>query len=311
MTEKNDFYGKIISCVGGLYTVLKNDGERVCARARGSFRYTKSTPLAGDNVFLHKENDSFAIDKISERKNSLVRPPIANLDTLFVSFAPVEPMPNILCIDKLLCVAAAAKINAAVVITKSDLSAELAEKYAEIYKKAGYPVFVTSSVGGDGIDRVREYIAEGGAGKIYAFAGASGIGKSSIMNALFPGLTLKTGALSEKISRGKQTTRTVEIFPIDVENRFTNEKNTVFVADTPGFSVLEFSAIAGFNKKDLASTFPEFAGYSCDCRWRDCTHTKDEGCGITEAVARGDIAKERHESYVELYGELSKLPDWK
>ncbi|MBQ7290886.1 MAG: ribosome small subunit-dependent GTPase A [Clostridia bacterium] len=308
MTEKNELYGKIISCVGGLYTVQKTGGERVCARARGSFRYNKSTPLAGDNVFLHKENDSFAINKIAERKNSLIRPPIANLDTLFVSFAPIEPMPNILCIDKLLCVAAAAKINAAVVITKSDLSAELAEKYAEIYRKAGYPVFITSSVGGEGIGKVREYIAEGGAGKTYAFAGASGIGKSSIMNALFPELALKTGSLSEKISRGKQTTRTVELFPVPVAE---GGKDTVFVADTPGFSVLEFSAIAGFGKKDLAATFPEFSRYACDCRWRDCTHTKDDGCGITEAVERGDIAKERHESFLALYEELSQIPEWK
>ncbi len=311
MSEKNELYGKIISCVGGLYTVQRESGERVCARARGSFRYNKSTPLAGDNVFLHKENDSFAIAKIAERKSALVRPPIANLDTLFVSFAAVDPMPNILCIDKLLCVAAAAKINAAVVITKSDLSPELAEKYAEIYKKAGYPVFVTSSVGGGGIEHVRRYIAEGGEGKIYAFAGASGIGKSSIMNALFPTLTLKTGALSEKISRGKQTTRTVELFPIDVENSEKNGQKTVFVADTPGFSSLEFSAIVGFYKKDLAATFPEFASHACDCRWRDCTHTKDDGCGITAAVARGDIARERHESFLALYEELSKIPEWK
>ena len=308
MTEKNELYGKIISCVGGLYTVQKMGGERVCARARGSFRYNKSTPLAGDNVLLHIENDSCAINKIAERKTSIIRPPIANLDTLFVSFAPIEPMPNILCIDKLLCVAAAAKINAAVVITKSDLSAELAEKYAEIYRKAGYPVFITSSVGGEGIGKVREYIAEGGAGKTYAFAGASGIGKSSIMNALFPELALKTGSLSEKISRGKQTTRTVELFPVPVAE---GGKDTVFVADTPGFSVLEFSAIAGFGKKDLASTFPEFARYACECRWRDCTHTKDDGCGITEAVERGDIAKERHESFLALYEELSQIPEWK
>ena len=307
MTEKHELYGKIISCVGGLYTVQKTGGERVCARARGSFRYNKSTPLAGDSVFLHKEKDSFAIDKIAERKNSLIRPPIANLDTLFVSFAPIEPMPNILCIDKLLCVAAAAKINAAVVITKSDLSAELAEKYAEIYRKAGYPVFITSSVGGEGIENVRKYIAEGGAGKIYAFAGASGIGKSSIMNALFPELALKTGSLSEKISRGKQTTRTVELFPVPS----AEGGECIFVADTPGFSVLEFSAIAGFGKKDLAATFPEFGKYACECRWRDCTHTKDDGCGITKAVARGDIARERHESFLALYEELSQIPEWK
>jgi ribosome biogenesis GTPase len=246
------------------------------------------------------------IEKICERKNSLVRPPLANVDTLFVSFAAIDPVPNILGIDKLLSVAAAAGIKTAVVITKSDLSAELAAKYEAIYKKAGYPVFVTSSADGSGVERVREYIVEGGSGKIYAFAGASGIGKSSIMNALFPELELKTGALSEKISRGKQTTRTVELFPFTF-----SEGETVFVADTPGFSMLEFSAVAGFRKKDLAATFPEFTAHAANCRWRDCTHTKDGDCGVIEAVKRGDIAKERHESFLLMYDELSKIPEWK
>ena len=305
MTENKD-KGTIISCVGGLYTVRKPNGERVRARARGAFRYEKNSPLAGDTVTLRKEKDSFMIDKICERKNSIVRPPLANLDTLFVSFAAIDPVPNILGIDKLLSVAAAAGIHTAVVITKSDLSAELAAKYEDIYKKAGYTVFVTSSADGSGVERVREYIVGGGSGKIYAFAGASGIGKSSIMNALFPELSLKTGELSEKISRGKQTTRTVELFPFTF-----SEGETVFVADTPGFSMLEFSAVAGFRKKDLAATFPEFSEYTKDCRWRDCTHTKDGDCGVIEAVKRGDIAKERHESFLLMYEELSKIPEWK
>ena len=305
MTENKDT-GTIISCVGGLYTVRKPCGERLRARAKGAFRYEKSSPLAGDTVLLRKEKDSFMIERIYERKNSLVRPPLANLDTLFVSFAALDPVPNILGIDKLLSVAHAAGINCAVVITKSDLSAPLAEKYEEIYKKAGYPVFVTSSADGSGVERVREYIVGGGSGKIYAFAGASGIGKSSIMNALFPELSLKTGELSEKISRGKQTTRTVELFPFTF-----SEGETVFVADTPGFSMLEFSAVTGFRKKDLAATFPEFAAHACNCRWRDCTHTKDGDCAVIEAVKRGDIAKERHESFLLMYEELSKIPEWK
>jgi ribosome biogenesis GTPase len=308
MTDKHQLYGKIISCVGGLYTVQLKDGKRLRARARGAFRYEKNSPLAGDNVYLHKENDSYAVEKIEQRRNSLIRPPMANLDTLFVSFAPIDPVPNILCIDKLLSVAQAANVEVVVVITKSDLSEELAKKYEDIYTRAGYKVFVTSSKDGGGIESVREYIADGGSGKTYAFAGASGIGKSSIMNALFPGLTLKTGELSEKISRGKQTTRTVELFPVYTDE---NGGETIFVADTPGFSVLEFSAIAGFRRKDLASTFREFGDFACDCRWRDCTHTKDEGCGVIDAVNRGEIAKERHESFLLMYEELSNIPEWK
>lgn len=308
MTDKNELYGTVISCVGGLYTVQKKDGERVKAKARGSFRYEKNSPLAGDSVFLHKEKDSFVIDRIEQRKNSLIRPPMANLDTLFVSFATVDPVPNVLCIDKLLSVASAANVNAVVVITKSDLDPELAKKYWDIYTKAGYTVFVTSSADNVGIENVRSHILSEGSGKIYAFAGASGIGKSSIMNALFPSLSLKTGALSEKISRGKQTTRTVELFSVSVSD---TDDSSVFVADTPGFSVLEFSAIHGFKKKELAGTFREFANFTCDCRYRDCTHTKEDECGIIYAVKRGDIAKERHESFLAMYEELSKIPEWK
>ena len=307
MTEKNDLYGTIISCVGGLYTVINASGERISARARGSFRYEKTSPLAGDSVFLHKEKDSFAIDKIAARKSSLLRPPIANLDTLFVSFAATDPEPNLLCVDKLICVAQAAGVGVAVVITKSDLSEQLTEKYKSIYEKAGYPVFVTSSEKGEGLEKVKEFIVNGGDGKIYAFAGASGIGKSSIMNALFPDLSLKTGSLSEKISRGKQTTRTVELFPVPLYDG----GETVFVADTPGFSVLEFTALSGFHKEDLAATFPEFERFKGNCRWRDCTHTKDGDCAIIEAVNRGDIAKERHESFLLMYEELAKIPNWK
>ncbi len=306
MTEKNELYGIIISCVGGLYTVRKTDGETVRARAKGAFRYEKTSPIAGDTVLLRREKDSFEINKICERKNSLLRPPVANLDMLFVSFAPTSPEPNLLCVDKLLSIAQAANINAAVVITKKDLSEKLAFEYEEIYKKAGLSVFVTSSEHGEGTDAVKDFIYRGGNGRIYAFAGASGVGKSSLMNALFPSLTLKTGALSEKISRGKQTTRTVELFPISLA-----EDETVFVADTPGFSVLEFSAISGFHKEDLENTFPEFQKFKCDCRWRGCTHTKETDCGIINAVNRGDIAKQRHESFLAMYEELAKIPSWK
>lgn len=306
MTEKNDLYGTVISCVGGLYAVMNKNGERISARARGSFRYEKTSPLAGDNVFLHKEKDSFVIDKIDARKNSLLRPPIANLDTLFVSFAATDPEPNLVCVDKLLCVAEAAKIGVAIVITKSDLSASLTEKYKTIYEKAGYPVFATSSEKAEGLCAVKDFLKNGGGGRIYAFAGASGIGKSSIMNALFPGLSLKTGSLSEKIARGKQTTRTVELFPVAL-----CEGENIFVADTPGFSSLEFTALSGFHKEDLAATFPEFERFKENCRWRDCTHTKDGDCAIIAAVERGDIAKERHDSFLLMYDELSKIPNWK
>lgn len=301
MTETKELCGTVLSCVGGLYTVLSDEGENIKTRARGIFRYEKKSPLPGDLVLLRGVNGSFTIEKIFERKNMLSRPSAANIDTLFISFSPLYPTPNTLCIDRLICVAETAKVGVAIAITKSDLSRELSEKYKGIYEKAGFPVFVTSSEEKYGTEEIKNYIKKSDTGKIFAFAGASGIGKSSLMNTLFPFLKLQTGALSEKTARGKQTTRTVELFPVT----FQNEK-TFFVADTPGFSSLDFSSVPNFGKEQLIDTFHDFSPFTDDCRYRDCTHTNEEECGVISAVKRGDIAKSRHDSFLIMYNELSK-----
>ncbi len=293
--------GVLISCVGGLYSVIDDTGSIIKARARGAFRHARLTPLPGDIVTLHKENDSFAIDAVAERKNFLIRPPVANLDTLFISFAPTSPEPNLLCVDKLITVVEAAGITPVIVITKSDLDAPLAERYRDIYEKAKLRVFVTSSAEKSGADAIRDYMRERGEGGIFAFAGASGIGKSSLMNVIFPELSLKTGSLSEKIARGKQTTRTTELFPVNVDG------TSLFVADTPGFSSLDFASLMSFKKEMLAPTFHEFEDFFGECRYRDCTHTKEEECGVTRAVRRGDIAKSRHGSFLSMYEEIANL----
>lgn len=298
MTEKT--YGIVISCIGGLYTVRNQDGENLQARARGILRHEKKSPLIGDTVSLCKDNGSYAIEDIKERKNFLIRPPVSNIDTLFISFAPVSPTPNTFCIDKLISIAEAANVNVAIVITKCDLSPENAEKYKKIYAFADLPVFVTSSADMSGTEKIKSFMENGGEGKIYAFAGASGIGKSTLVNTLYPFLSLKTGELSKKTERGKQTTRTSELFPVPGK-----DGKTFFVADTPGFSSLDFSSVADFKKEDLASTFREFSKFTDKCRYRDCTHTKENECGIISAVKRGDIAKSRHDSFLSIYEELS------
>lgn len=297
--------GIIVGCLGGLYSVL-SDGKFYSCRARGSFRHEKNPPLVGDRCsFVAEQKRGFVIEKLDERKNALIRPSVSNVDHLIITFAVRSPAPDTLYIDKLVSVAVYNKINPVIAVTKSDLDGEAAEKYKEIYKKAGVPVFITSSEKNKGVDTLRDFILSHGE-ETFAFAGASGVGKSSLLNAIFPDLVLKTGAISEKIERGKHTTRAVSLFPM---SDFV-EGATGFIADTPGFSMLDFIAFNFFPLDDLPHTFPEFEKYTGKCRWRDCTHTKEDGCAITEATRRGDIAQSRRESFLKMYEELSKKTAW-
>lgn len=297
--------GTIVGCLGGLYSVLSDGGIYSC-RARGSFRHDKNPPLVGDRCeFSAEQKRGFVIEKLYERKNALIRPSVANVDHLIITFAVRSPAPDALYIDKLVSVAVYNKIKPVVAVTKSDLDGGAAEKFKEIYNKAGVPVFVTSSEKNEGVDALRDFILSRG-DATFAFAGASGVGKSSLLNAIFPDLVLKTGAISEKIERGKHTTRAVSLFPM---SGFIDGA-TGFIADTPGFSMLDFIAFNFFPLDDLPHTFPEFEKYAGKCRWRDCTHTKEDGCAITEATRRGDIAQSRRESFLKMYEELSKKTAW-
>ena len=312
--------GRIIKGVGGLYQVKLLDATPlpqgldapalIPCRAKGAFRHENLTPLVGDIVSLEFEQnengtreETALISDIAPRKNALIRPPLANLDVMFVSFAAAKPAPVLETVDKLICILEHHGITPVVVITKQDANPTYAKELCEIYRKAGFDTFVTSSKDCFGIDEIKAYVQEHCEGKISAFAGASGVGKSTLLNALFPSLELSTGEISRKIERGKHTTRTVELF------RMPGTQNG-YIADTPGFSMLDFARFNFFTKEDLPLTMREFAPYLGQCRFTKCSHTKEQGCAILEAVKAGIISPSRHASFVAIYDVLKNKHEW-
>ena len=293
--------GKIIKGIGGKYTVKCGD-EFISARARGVFRHEQISPEIGDNVVVRIENEGDAyIEDISRRKNLLIRPPMANLDYMFITAAAAKPAPILSTLDKLSAICVNSDIVPVFVITKCDLDRENGERVAEIYRKSGFDVFTLSAEDGEGIEELRSFLIENLTGKTAAFAGASGIGKSTLLNALFPELSLATGGISEKIARGKHTTRHVELF----------EAYGGMLADTPGFSMLDFMRFDFMTVNELQFAFPEFEEYIGECRYTKCTHLCEDGCAIVGALNNGMIEKSRHESYVELYNILKDKKEWK
>ena len=274
--------GKIIKGIGGLYSVkLGNTGETVKCRAKGSFRHENLTPLPGDNVTLlcgegaaHLRDDAsgvaadVVIDSIHERKNALIRPPVANLDYLFITMACASPSPILTTVDKLISIAEFNKIEPIIVITKRELDPEYANELCDIYSTCGFTCFSLRAADGDGIEEIDRFIKDYISGKTAAFAGASGIGKSTLLNKLFPHLSLSTSEISKKIERGRHTTRTVELFPI------STNADCGYIADTPGFSMLDFARFDFFDKEDLPTTMREFVPYIGQCRYTKCSHTK-------------------------------------
>ena len=321
--------GRIIKGVGGLYYVLVTASDEPSAigrllpcRARGKFRHSNISPLVGDRVeivfndrtlkALEEENTSnkksageIMISEIIDRKSALIRPPLANLDYMFISMASASPTPILSTVDKLISIAEFNKIEPVIIIGKCELDPDSAERIKEIYEKAGFTVFVISVFEDEGIEALSHFIKANLAGKIAAFAGASGVGKSSLMNKLFPDLSLDTGEISHKIERGKNTTRHVELFTHECDG------GEGYIADTPGFSMLDFEHFDFFKKEDLPLTVREFDDYIGLCKYTKCSHTKEDGCAILEAVKRGDIAKSRHDSFVEIYEVLKNKTDWK
>ena len=295
--------GKVVSCVGGLYTVeLENTKERISCRARGSFRHDSEKVLVGDNVslFIGDIASGTAVETILERKNSLIRPPMANLDVMFLTLSASRPEPSLFTADKLISICEHNGIECAVIVGKCELDRERAEEIREIYTKAGYDVFVVSCFENEGIDELAAYVEKKLEGNTIAFAGASGAGKSTLLNRLFPHLKLATGEVSFRTERGKHTTRTVELF----------EAFGGYVADTPGFSMLDFERFDFFTKEDLPETFKEFRECIGECRYTKCTHTKEDGCAVIEKLKRGEIAASRHESFLALYETLKQKHDW-
>ena len=297
-------YGKVVKGLGGLYETRvadENGISRTLCRAKGVLKRDEEKVLIGDNVKILCDDstpDGLVISEIIERQNSLIRPPMANLDYLFIVFAAKKPSPVIETVDKLIAISVHNGIEPVIVITKSDLGESVAEEYASIYKKVGIPTFVTSSEDGSGVEPLADYIArEVVSGKTAAFAGASGVGKSTLMNALFPNLALATAEISRKIERGRHTTRHVEIFEIQ------GGEDTGFLADTPGFSLIDFARFDFFSLEELIPTFPEFTQFVGKCRYTDCAHVGEgaDECAIARAVLDGVIPESRIESYRSIY----------
>jgi ribosome biogenesis GTPase len=286
----------VVRSVGGLFEVLLPDGTYTRTRARGVLRRGDGRVLVGDRVTVAEERGERVIAATLARKNALIRPPLANLDRMLVTLAVADPEPILETTDKLLAILEHESIAATVVLTKTDLSPARAEALAAIYRGAGYDVFLTSSQKGEGLEELREHLrAEMKGEKILAFAGASGVGKSSLLNALFPALSLEVGEISEKIGRGKNTTRHVALYPVfgDVADGF--------LADTPGFSMLDFLRFDFMKAEDLPHAFREFAPYLDKCRYTDCAHVKEEECAVKEALGRGELSPSRYETYCALY----------
>ena len=331
--------GKIIKGVGGLYQVrlsaedvklLENEGlslneNSVLCKARGVFRHEKLTLLVGDDVMLRIDTElalaseaaskkdkrgtddacgGAMIEEVLERRCELIRPPISNIDTIFVVFAAAMPDPAPSTVDKLITIAEYKEIEPVIIITKADLAPEVAEKYAQLYRKCGFTVFI-EGIGIDGAP-LEAFIKER-ANSVFVFAGASGVGKSTLMNRLFPNLELATGEVSEKTRRGRHTTRHTELFPLDKQ---FGEGINGYIADTPGFGMLDFVQFDFYTKDDLPYVFREFEPYIGSCRYTKCTHTKEDGCALLEAVKNGDIPKERHKSYLEFYDVLKNKHEW-
>ena len=301
MSEK----GRIIKGVGGLYEVRLESGETVTCTASGIFRYDNTTVAVGDHVTIKIEPDgSAAIKSIIERRNILIRPPLANLDILFIVVAAASPDPDLTTADKLISIAEFNMIEPVVIITKFDLDTEKARYISEIYRKSGFYTFI-------GTEGLMGFITDHAGGKTSAFAGASGAGKTTLLNKLFPvRLALNTGELSRKTARGKHTTRHVQLYPL--AELLPNAPNSLtgYLADTPGFSLLDFERYNFYSKEDLPFTFREFEQYLTKCKFTKCTHTKEEGCAVIEAVRNGLIPAERHNSFLEIYDGIKDKRAW-
>lgn len=305
----NSIKGRVLASSGGLYTVLTENNEYIKCKPRGRFRNDNMKVLVGDYVVvLFDESDNPCIETIEVRRNSLIRPSLANLDALFTVVAAARPTPSMLTLDKLISIADHLGIEPIVVVTKSDLEEKDADMLEQTYRKCGFTVFSCSSVTGKGVEQILDYIKANCADKTIAFAGASGVGKSTLINHLFPSVLLETGTVAEKTGRGRHTTRAVSLFRLS--ELLSDSSLSGFLADTPGFSMLDFSAFDFYRLEDLPMAFREFRDLIGCCRYQKCTHLKEDGCAIVEAVKDGCIPVSRHESYVDLYQTLKSKPSW-
>lgn len=287
--------GTIIKALSGFYYVSAEDNVYEC-RARGKFRLDGTSPLVGDKVsFKPDSNGKGYIEKVFERKNFFIRPAVANIDTMVFVAANTNPVTDPFLIDRVSVIAEEADCRLVVCINKTDI--DPADELYEIYSKSGFPTFRTSAETGEGLGPLMAELK----GKICAFTGNSGVGKSSILNAIVPELSLEVGEVSEKLGRGKHTTRHVELFALS---------DNTYIADTPGFASFEIEMMQTISKENLQYDFREFKEYIGTCRFNDCAHLKEPGCSITQALADGKIMPRRYESYKRLYELSAQNKDW-
>jgi len=291
--------GIILKGVGGFYEVLdENDLQSIyTCKVRGVFRKNELTPLPGDRVvfkILDEKKKEGHIEKIADRRNSFIRPPVANIDQLAIVMAVNSPEPDLMLVDKLIISCQAKDIRPLIIINKTDLDeGGSVDELRKIYEPTGFPIIMLSKFLKESYDKLHQELI----GYTTAFAGQSGVGKSTILNMIMDNWLMETGDVSEKIKRGKHTTRHVQLFRLD---------NGGFILDTPGFSSYSLSEI---NHQELDSYYPDFKDCLGLCRFKGCSHRNEPGCAVKELCSQGKLDKGRYNRYVELYGELKEIYD--
>ena len=286
--------GIVIQINGGFYYVEAAGTVYTC-RARGIFRRQGLSPLAGDRVTITvEEDDTGVLESVEERKNSLVRPPVANVDLLVLVASICQPKTNTLVLDKMIAVAEKKGIEPIIVLNKSDLGDPT--ELGSIYRSAGFECYTVSAKDTESLEPLRRRLS----GQISVFAGNSGVGKSSILNGIDPSLQLDTGEISQKLGRGRHTTRTATLYHLA----------DGYLVDTPGFSSLDLEQVEPIYKEDLPYCFREFEPYEGTCRFTGCAHYKEVGCSVRQAVEAGEISQSRYDSYVTMYEAVKDIKEW-
>ena len=292
MAEKRT--GRILRSLSGFYDVQTPEGLVTC-RARGILRKEGNSPLTGDMVSITLEKGKGMVESIAPRRNSFVRPAVANVDTLVVFAANVNPVTEPFLIDRVAAIAGDQNVEVVLCVNKCDLDPAI--DLVRIYEKAGFTVICTSAETGEGVEVLRSILK----GKLTAFTGNSGVGKSSILNRLCPQLQLPVGEVSEKLGRGRHTTRHVELYSLGEDT---------YVADTPGFSSFDTDQMDIILKENLQYAFPDFGPYTGKCRFDDCSHRREPGCAVRAALEAGEIEPTRYDSYLKLYEKASQINLW-
>ncbi|MBQ8757813.1 MAG: ribosome small subunit-dependent GTPase A [Oscillospiraceae bacterium] len=292
MTEKT--IGRIVRSLSGFYDVQTEKAVITC-RGRGSLRKNNDTPLTGDMVEITVEGGKGMVERILPRKNRFIRPAVANMDALVVFAANVNPVTEPYLIDRVAAIAGDQEVQVIICINKCDM--DPAVDLRKIYQNAGFSVISASAETGEGVEQLRALLM----GKFTAFTGNTGVGKSSMLNRLCPELNLPTGEVSQKLGRGRHTTRHVELFAIAPDT---------YVADTPGFASFDTEQMDVILKDNLQYAFGDFAPYIGDCQFHDCTHRSEPGCAVRQAVETGKLEKTRYDSYLRLYEKSSQIKDW-